>query len=448
MVLLRVYCLSLTQKTMFIQYLKRQVTSRFGIILIITAIIMIGFSANAQQKPRIFISTDIGGTDPDDFQSMIHLLMYADLFQIEGLVSTSFQTGRKKDILDMIDLYEKDLSKLKKHSKGFPEPASLRNVCKQGATAWAPYAGFRKATEGSEWLISCAKKSTDQPLWVLVWGGIEDVAQALHDAPEIKEKIRVYWIGGPNKKWGVNAYDYIAENHPDLWMIECNATYRGWFMDTESPKDINAESYYPNYIKARGAMGKDFIKYYKGHIKMGDTPSLAYVMHGNPEDPTGESWGGTFTPITRSSKTVFRRNTTTADTVATYGVIEWRFDGPELHVRADSSVFTLSTGGQQWPGYYIGNGKYAVRYSPKQVEVGEYITISSIKELNGQKGKYVSKAPWPGKPEPNDYKLGKHWYGDLPGQDHFLGQQQGAKTVSKFRKEFLMDWARRWVWLD
>lgn len=37
-------------------------------------------------KPRILVSTDIGGTDPDDNQSMIHLLMYNELFEIEGLV--------------------------------------------------------------------------------------------------------------------------------------------------------------------------------------------------------------------------------------------------------------------------------------------------------------------------------------------------------------------------
>ncbi|MCF0048602.1 DUF1593 domain-containing protein [Dyadobacter sp. LJ53] len=418
-----------------------------GSLVVLILLAVSSLAAHAQEKPRIFVSTDIGGTDPDDFQSMIHLLMYADRFKIEGLVSTSFQTGRKKDILDMIDLYEKDLPKLKKHSKGFPDPASLRNICKQGAIAWAPYKGFRKSTEGSEWLISCAKKSVTQPLWVLVWGGIEDVAQALHDAPEIKKNIRVYWIGGPNKKWGVNAYDYIAENHPDLWMIECNASYRGWFMESESPKDITAEAYYPNYIKGRGEMGKDFIHYYKGHIKMGDTPSLAYLMHGDPENPQGQSWGGSFTPITRSSKTIFNRNSTVADTVATYGVIEWRFNGPKINVPPDSAVFTLSIGGQQWPGYYIGDGTYAVRYSPKQVEVGEYVTISSITELNGQKGTYVSKAPWPGKPEPNDFKLGQHWYGDKPDQELFLGQQQGAKTVSKHRKAFLMDWAKRWEWL-
>src|SRR6476620_794186 len=72
-------------------------------------------------KPRILISTDIGGTDPDDNQSMIHLLMYSDKFTIEGLVSSpSYGKGSKEEILRMIDLYEKDLPTLKKHNKGFP----------------------------------------------------------------------------------------------------------------------------------------------------------------------------------------------------------------------------------------------------------------------------------------------------------------------------------------
>ncbi|MEI3488228.1 MAG: nucleoside hydrolase-like domain-containing protein [Bacteroides stercoris] len=31
------------------------------------------------QRPRILISTDIGGTDPDDNQSMAHFLMYCNV---------------------------------------------------------------------------------------------------------------------------------------------------------------------------------------------------------------------------------------------------------------------------------------------------------------------------------------------------------------------------------
>ena len=64
-------------------------------------------------KPRVLISTDIGGTDPDDNQSMIHLMMYSDLFQLEGLVSSpSFGKGSKEEILRMIDLYAQDYPKL------------------------------------------------------------------------------------------------------------------------------------------------------------------------------------------------------------------------------------------------------------------------------------------------------------------------------------------------
>jgi hypothetical protein len=30
-------------------------------------------------RHRVIVSTDIGGTDPDDLQSMLHFLVYADL---------------------------------------------------------------------------------------------------------------------------------------------------------------------------------------------------------------------------------------------------------------------------------------------------------------------------------------------------------------------------------
>ena len=32
------------------------------------------------------VTTDIGGSDPDDFQSMAHYLLYADMFDTEGLI--------------------------------------------------------------------------------------------------------------------------------------------------------------------------------------------------------------------------------------------------------------------------------------------------------------------------------------------------------------------------
>jgi len=405
-------------------------------------------SNKTRLKPRILISSDIGGTDPDDFQSMIHLMMYSDLFQIEGLVSSPFGNGRKKHFMDMIDLYEKDFSKLKEHDRNLTQPNDLRNVCKQGAIPSAPFKGYDIPTEGSKWIIHCAKKKSNQALWILVWGGIDDLAQALHDAPEIEKNIKVYFIGGPNKKWSVNAYAYIAQNHPNLWMIEANATYRGWFMDSESPKDINGDSYYGYYIEGRGAMAKAFKNYYNGKIKMGDTPSLAYVMNGKPDEPLIDSWGGSFSPISRSSRYIFDRNTTIKDSIAAYAVSEWRFKGPDISISRDSSCFIFEAFGQKWPGYYLGDGIYGVRYSSKKPETSSYVISSSISELNGQKGEFVSTIPWPGKPNVDDYQVGKHWYSDRQEPELFLEGQQGAKTISKFRSAYLLDWAKRWHWLD
>jgi hypothetical protein len=431
--------------------MKRNFKSVIGVYMMLALFLCIltQFRATAQSnpKPRIIISSDIGGTDADDFQSVIHLLMYSNLFQIEGLVSSPYGAGRKKDFLDMIDLYEKDLPKLAKHAPGYPTPDYLRGVCKQGSIPSAPFKGFTTPTEGSKWIIKCAKKPSKQPLWILGWGGIEDLAQALHDAPEIQKNIRVYWIGGPNKKWGVNAYSYIAQNFPNLWIIENNATYRGWIIDSESPKNYTAQAFFDNFIQGHGEMGKAFKNYYAGRPKMGDTPSLAYLLNGNPDDPTGESWGGSFRRIDRSSRNIFYRNTTNADTVATYAIVEFHFKGPELAIPDDSVCFTMKFSGQSWPGYYLGHGNYAIRYSAKAPETGTYITSSSIAELNGQKGQLVSTVPWPGKPGPDDFKLGKNWYSDRQEPELFLGVQQGARTISKHREAFLSDWGKRWDWL-
>jgi hypothetical protein len=90
----------------------------------------------------------------------------------------------------------------------------LRRVAKQGAIDAAAGSGVGHATEGSEWIVTCARRPDPRPLWVLVWGGIEDLAQALHDAPDILPKLRVYFIGGPNKMWSVDAYDYVEPHHP------------------------------------------------------------------------------------------------------------------------------------------------------------------------------------------------------------------------------------------
>lgn len=398
-------------------------------------------------KPRILISTDIGGTDPDDNQSMAHLLMYSDKFEIEGLVSSpSFGNGSKEEILRMIDLYEKDFPKISAKIPGLMTPEELRPLCKQGRRGNFPFMGLDEPTEGSDWIIQCARKESDRPLWVLVWGGLEDLAQALRSAPDIADKIRVYWIGGPNKKWCVNSYAYIVENFPDLWMIENNASYRGFICDNKNSDEFNT-GYYDATIRGAGHLGEDFINYYKGHAKMGDTPSLLYLMKGNPNTPEGESWGGSFEKMIKSPRTIFERNTTLQDTVPVYSVIEYRLQGPVTEMEIGTPCFTYRIDKQDWSGYYLGEGVYGIRYAAKAPATLDYTITSDITELNGMKGSIVISELWPGKCTEDAYPVGNNWYTDKDDLALFNGIWQGYETVAKWRNEVLADWALRWSYL-
>src|SRR5215216_2155515 len=82
-------------------------------------------------RHRVLVSTDIGGTDPDDQQSMVHLLLYADVFDLEGLVSSPYGPGRKSHILEVIDRYEQDFPNLRTYSDRYPTPDAVRAITKQ-----------------------------------------------------------------------------------------------------------------------------------------------------------------------------------------------------------------------------------------------------------------------------------------------------------------------------
>ena len=48
-------------------------------------------ASGVDDRPRLFVLTDIGG-DPDDQQSLVRLMVYANEFQIEGLVASAAGT--------------------------------------------------------------------------------------------------------------------------------------------------------------------------------------------------------------------------------------------------------------------------------------------------------------------------------------------------------------------
>jgi hypothetical protein len=220
-------------------------------------------------------------------------LVYADRFDIEGIISSPPDKGRKQHIEEVLYAYAHDYENLKNHSDVFPHPDSLAYVTKQGAIEAQQDSVPQELSEGAEWIIKKAKEESENPLYVLVWGSITDVAQAVHQNPEIKDNIRIYSIGSWNTRQDPKSRDYLYNNHPDLWWIENNTTFRGMYMGGYKEEDYGNVTFVEDHVKNHGELGKLFLAK-KKDIKRGDTPSVLYFLHGDPENPEGESWGGSF----------------------------------------------------------------------------------------------------------------------------------------------------------
>jgi hypothetical protein len=402
--------------------------------------------ALAGHRHRVIVSTDIGGTDFDDHQSLVHVLLYADVLDLEGLISSPHGAGRKEHILEVLALYERDYPVLRTHSDRYPTPAALRAITKQGETEIAPYAGVRRPTEGSDWIVQCARRDDPRPLHVLVWGGIEDLAQALHDAPDILPKLRVHFIGGPNKKWSPDAYQYIATRHPELWMIESNATYRGWFVGGFQEGDFSAHAFASARAAGRGALGDFFaggIRFggqTRTELKMGDTPTVSWLLRGQPDLPYQPGWGGRYVRAWTRPFVRFDRLTTRADRMEIFGVLELVLplggDAPP------SPEARLVIENQSLVGHFAGDGTVRFRFCAKDPKVYRYTIRSNVPGLDGLVGELTTHLPDPAVALSPDPMLPR-WWTDDPSPSLAEGPHHGARTVSEWREEFLLDFAAR-----
>ena len=207
--------------------------------------------AHADGKPRLLVLTDIGG-DPDDSQSLIRLLTYADEFDIEGLVASASGTPGelKADIVrpdlirEIVDAYGQVRENLARHRAGYPTAGELGGRIKAGN----PHRGVANLgeghdTEGSRWIIAAADRPDPRPLNVAIWGGSTELAQALwrvrHDRDEralgrFLAKLRVYAVSHQD-----DTGPWIVENFPDLFYVlgksadgrdKREAVYRGMYL--------------------------------------------------------------------------------------------------------------------------------------------------------------------------------------------------------------------------
>lgn len=277
----------------------------------------------AQERPRLLVLTDIGG-DPDDQQSMIRLMVYANEFVIEGLVATASGTpGELKtnttrpDLIRQIVLaYGEVRTNLVRHARGWPDTSALLECIKSGN----PHRGRNNVgdghdTEASRWLIERIDAGTpEHPLNITIWGGQTDLAQSLwrvrHDREasglaRFVQLFRVFDIGDQD-----NIAEWMHAEFPGMFYIlsqpppggdRRHGTYRGMYLGAD--ESLTSRDWIEQHVRRTGPLGALYpLETWTAPnphscLKEGDTPSWFFFLPlgGNdPKDPTKPGWGGQY----------------------------------------------------------------------------------------------------------------------------------------------------------
>ena len=103
--------------------------------VLLVSLIFVVDGTSVLAKQRLFVLTDIEN-EPDDAQSLVRLLSYANHFDIEGLVATTSIHQRTQTaawrIREIVEAYRKVQPNLVLHEPGFPAADALLSVLREG----------------------------------------------------------------------------------------------------------------------------------------------------------------------------------------------------------------------------------------------------------------------------------------------------------------------------
>lgn len=167
--------------------------------------------------------------------------------------------------------------------------------------------GDGKDSQGSDWIIKVLEERDERPLWISVWGGVNTLAQALHqientkaesEAQKLISKLRVYTISDQDDS-GV----WIRNNFPNLFYIVSpgddygSATWNAInsFVAGINNDEISNHWLAQNIQQGHGPLGAAYPDVAYG--MEGDTPSwLSLIPNGlnEAEHPDWGGWGGRY----------------------------------------------------------------------------------------------------------------------------------------------------------
>ncbi len=305
-----------------------RVFMRWSVFLLLVSLLVILCPActvaAADDRPRLLVLTDIGG-DPDDQQSLVRLMLYANEFQIEGLIASASGTpGELKEtvtrpqlIREIVEAYGQVRDNLALHADSYPPVQELLDRIKAGN----PHRGLDAIgdghdTEGSRWIITVVDRPEPHPVNIAIWGGQTDLAQALwrvrndrgpDGLKRFSAKIRIHDIADQDK-----IAEWIWAEFPGLFYIlnrapagrdMREAVFRGMYLGGD--QSLTSREWIDTHVRRNhGPLGVLYpprtwtAPNPHSALKEGDTPSWFYFLPiglSDPDHPEWGGWGGRFT---------------------------------------------------------------------------------------------------------------------------------------------------------
>lgn len=271
--------------------------------------------AEETNRPRVIVTTD---GEIDDECSLVRFLLYANEWDIEGIITSSSQYhwhGHKWAGDDWMEptlkAYEEVYPNLAKHDPNYPTPEYLRKHCFLGNVEQE--GEMDSVTAGSQQIVKVLLDETDKrPIWIQAWGGTNTIARALktieEDYPEkmktVADKMRFFFIWEQDSTYQAYIRPHWSKyNIKTIISDQFEAIAYRWKM--VQPEDM--QKYYEgswmkeNILQGHGALCSSYKAHENGDFRSeGDSPAFLHTINvglRNLENPSWGGWGGRYVKV-------------------------------------------------------------------------------------------------------------------------------------------------------
>ncbi len=279
-----------------------------GVILLLAPALCRGAEERAGRL-RLIVETDAGG-DPDDEQSLVRFLLYANEWDVEGVIANR-PTARDKENLNpertglgivrrLVRAYGECYPNLVRHDPRYPKPGLLQE---------RTVAGYEDSDDGVRLVLRAVDADDPRPVWFLNWGTDHGAAPScLRRALD-----RVLKERGP-KGYAAFKSRLRVIGYPHLFGDHATMTNPPFplFVDTFRPP-LEGKRWYHRFsaltakaggfdlkrdvLTGHGPLGALYPTNTTHPQKEGDTPTFLYLVPtgmNDPDQPTWGSWAGRY----------------------------------------------------------------------------------------------------------------------------------------------------------